>query len=147
MNHRIFERKLRFGAFPGARLFENHNCSHPPFVCGWHWDGFTALADSRVEWAASPEMTIGASLPFVPMFSVDFCVVSLGNRGKNLIPIEVLWRGTACQRRGANLGVRTRKVGQSTQTARLPACTPFLISNQTRLPAEFKHINKRRKRN
>merc|ERR1711991_1112417 len=106
------------------------NCSHPPFACGWHWDGFTALADSRVEWAASPEMTIGASLPFVPMFSVDFCVVSLGNRGKNLIPIEVLWRGRLVNGEGQTLVCGRGRLASQHKLRACRCALPFLISNQ-----------------
>ena len=136
MNHRVFERTLRSLVFRGAHLFECYNI----VKLG---DAFVSKVIIRLVYWALPYPANGIGLALKIL--ADLCGI------------------------GFMLGVITSQITEDIlRDGRLPICgllsnlgfadlillwdsccaySLILTSNQVGLPAELKHINKRRKRN
>jgi hypothetical protein len=123
VNHRIFERTLRPLAFRGAHPFECREILKPSWFLDQDgfglWRCFAGFAKSRLLLNA----LVGSSLP-IP--GRDKMFLRLGI-------CSVRWEPAS------NRLVR--------DSVRVLLGTRILTSNRVRLPAELKHINKRRKRN
>lgn len=120
MNHRIFERTLRSWAFLGACLFEYHGILNSS---AFSYEKGLAMLDVEV---------VQAPPPFVGSAPLKCISVNLTDRHQR----------DNCLRCGCEVFIAFMLTVVSYETA-----LRLLISNQVGLPAELKHINKRRKRN
>ena len=154
VNHRIFERILRLRLRPRACLSERRFLSSPPpltpCVCVWgsRWSW-------RVRWrggALAPRLTAGP-LKYEALACSDRRRGAADRCGGPVMGTHH-WRCGSCDRRAGGTkrashatSNRGRRSGSSCCCCcARPHPTP-LTSDQTRLPAELKHITKRRKRN
>ena len=128
MNHRVFERTLRSLVFRGARLFECHE------ICQ-AWDGLFCLSISLGCWALPCPLLGRLALKAL----ADPCVALV-----RLSVIIYLIAEDIFQDGQSSFGLLLNLVLQILESV---FHFSALTSNQVGLPAELKHINKRRKRN
>jgi hypothetical protein len=154
VNHRIFERILRFQAFLGARLAE-YQLPFLPTPSGDPRETVGLPGRRFVRQLACPENQRSLTGPgrrsvrLLPCCTPADRVKPLGSwRQASSLPfLLLLWRV-----RKALLFLTSglpQKAQEGRTRCRLQRASTFqlLISAQTGLPAELKHISKRRKRN